>query len=301
MPKPRNCTKKTAICSGVKMAKILLTGASGFIGAHLHPALQAAGHEVVALAGRQALNLCDAAAVAALPACEVVVHLAGAGNPIDFDRNPAASWEVNVAGTLHLLNYARACQAQHFILASTYVYGPPERLPVAEDHPVRPPHAYPRSKYLCEQMLAQFVQDTGLRGTSLRMFNVYGPGQSAHMLIPTLLGQVFQPQMQLQNPVPRRDFVHVRDVVQAFVAACGRSGDLYATYNIGSGSSLSVAELVNLLLRLAGTQPTVTYSQQVRPGEVNEVVADIAKAARELGWQPTTALEQGLQELLCAS
>jgi GDP-4-dehydro-6-deoxy-D-mannose reductase len=293
--------KKTVTCSGGGMAKILLTGASGFIGTHLYPALQQAGHEVVALAGRQAVNLCDATAVAALPPCEVIVHLAGAGNPTDFDRDPATSWEVNVAGTLHLLNYARACQAQHFILASTYVYGAPEHLPVSEEHPVRPPHAYPRSKYLCEQMLAQFVKDAGLRGTSLRVFNVYGPGQSAHMLIPTLLRQVFQAQMQLQNPVPRRDFVHVHDVVQAFVAACARSGEAYATYNIGSGSSLSVAELVDLLLRLAGTQPTVTYSQQVRSGEVNEVVADIAKAARELGWHPSVALEQGLQELLCAS
>lgn len=283
------------------MAKVLLTGASGFIGTHLHPALQGAGHEVVALAGRQAVNLCDAAAVAGLPPCEVIIHLAGAGNPTDFDRDPATSWEINVAGTLHLLNYARACQAQHFVLASTYVYGAPEHLPVSEDHPVRPPHAYPRSKYVCEQMLAQFVKDAGLRGTSLRIFNVYGPGQSPHMLIPTLLQQLFKPQMQLQNPVPRRDFVHVHDVVQAFVAACERSGDVYEAYNIGSGSSLSVAELVALLLRLAGTHPEVSYSQQVRVGEVNEVVADIAKAARELGWHPTIALEQGLQELLCAS
>src|SRR5690606_35319579 len=155
-------------------------------------------------------------ALEVLPPVKTAIHLAGAGNPTDFDSDPDQSWRSKLTGTLHPVHWAQAREVEQFILASTYVYGAPQRLPVDEAHPVNPPHAYPRSKHLCEQMLQQFVQDAArqgktLRGTVLRIFNVYGPGQSEQMLIPTIISQLDKPMLQLRDPAPRRDFVHVQD------------------------------------------------------------------------------------------
>lgn len=285
-------------------AEFLITGANGFIGQHLQQALRSAEIDFVALAGRQQRDLTQPEALANLPPARVLVHLAGAGNPVDFDQDPATSWRINLSGTLNLLNRCRQLQVEHLILASTYVYGPPETLPVVETHPVRPLHAYPRSKYLCEQLVEQFVLDAAaqghaFRGTALRLFNVYGPGQSSHMLIPTIVKQLQQPVMSLRDPAPRRDFVHVDDVVQAILATAKLPRQSsFEAINIGSGQSYSVAELVALLSTLAGVHPQVKYLQQVRTGEVNEVRADCSKADQLLGWAPQKDFRTGLQDLL---
>lgn len=283
------------------MPEILLTGATGFIGRQLQQALQAAGHDLLALPGRQQLDLTRPESLQELPPARVVMHLAGAGNPTDFDRDPAASWQANLSATLNLLNACRQWQTEHFILASTYVYGPPDSLPVSEAHPVRPPHAYPRSKYLCEQLLQQFVADSGMRGTALRIFNVYGSGQTAHMLIPSIVQQLRQPTLTLRDPAPRRDFVHVSDVVRAFLLALQLPAEpVFEAINIASGQSVSVAELVQLLLDLSQSRSQVHYLQQVRRAEVSEVRADIGKAQRLLNWQPEVDFKAGLQALLAA-
>jgi len=303
--------KPIAIYLGVLRVKVeemkaeyLLTGANGFIGQHLLKALEALNQPLLILNGRRSLDLTQPEALEVLPPVKTVIHLAGAGNPTDFDSDPAQSWRSNLSGTLNLLNWAKTREVEEIILASTYVYGAPQHLPVAEDHPVNPPHAYPRSKYLCEQMLQQFVQDAArqgraLRGTVLRIFNVYGPGQSEQMLIPTIISQLGQPVLQLRDPAPRRDFVHVSDLVDAVLAALQRqAGEAFEVINIGSGQSLSVAELVTRLCSLAGVQPELNYAMQPRPGEVNDVVADIGKAGQMLGWQPQISLEDGLRDLL---
>lgn len=280
----------------------LLTGANGFIGQHLLPALQdlvGLDKSIFALHGRTHLDLTQAHSLNALPAVKTVIHLAGVASPVNFDRDPAQSWEINLTGTLNLLNWARRNQVEHFILASTYVYGPPQSLPVNELHPVCPPHAYPRSKYLCEQLLQQFVADTGMMGTILRIFNVYGAGQSESMLIPSIVGQLNQPVLRLLDPLPRRDFVYIRDVVHAFLNTLQRPLEKTCEiFNIGFGQSLSVADLVQLIMQLAQRFPQVEYAHQSRVGEVNDVVADITKAKQILNWSPQVSLKAGLQELL---
>jgi GDP-4-dehydro-6-deoxy-D-mannose reductase len=289
---------------------VLLTGSGGFIGRVLAPllapllTLDLADHLVdqggcLALAGRKELDLCDRDAVLSLPPVKQIVHLAGASTTFAFDADPEGAWRTNFLSTLNLLEYARRHNIQHFVLASTYVYGPPQYLPVDEKHPIQPHHAYQRSKYLCEQLAEQYARDCGFKLSILRLFNVYGPGQDPRMLLPTLLAQLPTGQIHLRDASPRRDFVAVADVAEAFrlVLQTGAEG----IFNLGSGHSLSVHELVSLVLRLYGHALPVSYSQSVRHHEVDDVVADTRRAQALLGWMPQISLESGLKELLCAS
>lgn len=281
------------------MKRILITGANGFIGKHLSQHLQnQPGLSLTLLKGRAELDLCDPSACSQIPMGDVCIHLAGAGNPIDFDQDPEQAWRSNLSGTLNLLQAIQAKGYQRFILASTYVYGAPDYLPVDEIHPVRPPHPYPRSKYLCEQMLEEFTRQGQLTGIALRLFNVYGPHQSDHMLIPTILQQLSGSEIRLRDALPKRDFVHISDVCAAFEKSITASIEGFDCLNIASGHSLSVAELVQAIQTAAKTQIPVSYSHQARPNEVNQVVGDIQHARELLHWQPKVSLKQGLGALI---
>lgn len=288
--------------------RVLITGAGGFIGQALQTALHQERKdrfEVLPIQGRsQGVDLSDKRCLAQLPACEAIVHLAGVTGLKAFDADPLGSWTSNLLSTLHILEHARRTQAQRLILTSSYVYGPPQYLPVDEAHPIAPHHAYQRSKYLSEQLAEQFARDGGAAVTVLRLFNVYGPGQSPGMLIPDLLAQINRPVIRLHDPRPRRDYIHVTDVTAAIRAALlAEPASIFSLYNIGSGSSVSVAELLELVMaKLAarGLAPEIAWSMTRRGAEVDEVRADIRKAGRELGWQPQISLAAGLEELLCA-
>lgn len=289
--------------------RVLITGAGGFIGRHLQTSLRENGKgrfESLPLQGRsQGLDLSDRRCLEQLPACEAIVHLAGVTGLKAFDADPVGSWTSNLLSTLHILEHARRTQARRLVLTSSYVYGPPQYLPVDEAHPIAPHHAYQRSKYLSEQLAEQFARDGGAPVTVLRLFNVYGPGQSQGLLIPDLLAQVNQPRIRLGDPRPRRDYIHVNDVAAAIGAALtAEQASAVSLYNIGSGTSVSVAELVEIArakLAARGITPEIEWSMTRRGAEVDEVRADIRKAGHELGWQPRISLEAGLEKLLCAS
>ncbi|MBF2053167.1 MAG: NAD(P)-dependent oxidoreductase [Candidatus Sericytochromatia bacterium] len=286
------------------LPRLLITGARGFLGSHLLQHLRQQSpplFDVHVHTGRQQSDLCQPEALDALPAVDMVVHLAGASGPWYFEQHAAQSWQQNLTATLNLLNWAAVNKVKHFVLASTYVYGTPRFLPVNEEHPVQPQHAYACSKYLCEQLLQQFVRDTGMRGTALRIFNVYGSGQGTHMLIPTILRQLTKSAMTLRDALPRRDFLHVDDLSRAFIASLQLpAASVFEAINLASGQSISVAELVDLITELAGVAPEICYLQQSRASEVLDVVGDISKARRLLQWRPRISMQQGLQDLVQA-
>lgn len=285
------------------MPRILITGASGFIGQHLIKHLEKQGYsDIRAIHGRKDLDLTQPEACQKLPDGDICIHLAGAGNPTDFDRDADMAWQSNVTGTLNLLQAIQNKGYQRFIFASTYVYGRPDYIPVDEEHSVRPPHPYPRSKYMGEQLLEEFTRRSSLSGIALRIFNVYGPGQTAHMLIPTIVHQLGGDQIQLRDAVPKRDFVHVQDVVRAFEKSIHAEIEGFQRFNIASGESISVADLVRKIQELAHDQTPINYSHKPRPNEVNDVVGNIELAKQVLHWEPQISLHQGLGDLLsCVS
>ncbi len=289
------------------MKPYLLTGASGFLGRHLHSKLPS--EQTLALAYQHpsqnsfCCDLSDRQAVLQLPAAETVIHLGGISGLPAFEADPGRGWAVNLSGTLNLLEHAKRSGARRFIFASTYVYGVPQYLPVDEAHPVVTAHAYHHSKRMAEQICEDYAQHTGLEIFILRTFNIYGPQQSKQMLIPTILEQLSQTQIVLRDPAPRRDFLHVTDWVQALLKILElpfRETTTPHYLNLGSGQTISVSALVDLIQAQAQTHLPVSYTHQLRGAEVSVVQADISKAKGLLNWQPEISLAEGLR-LLCVS
>lgn len=277
--------------------RVLVTGSGGFIGGAIARRLQAAGVEVLEAGRPSGIELSDWASVSGLPECDSVIHAAGRTYVPDSLVNPLPFYRDNVTTTLHLLELARRRHAV-FVLASSYVYGTPRYLPIDESHPVNASNPYMSSKLLAEQLCEAYHRDFGLPVVILRLFNVYGSGQRKAFLVPAIADGVRRGVLRLGDRSARRDFVHVDDAADAFIAALGVRGTGFDVFNIGSGASVSVEELVAMMQRLSGRTFEVEYGAQTRTSEITDVVADITSARQVLGWQPRIDLETGLRRVL---
>lgn len=276
------------------MTKALLTGASGFIGRRLAPHLLKTGYEVVAL-GSSDGDVADPEAWLRQPAADVVVHLAGRTFVPASWEDPQATVRTNLLGTMGALEYCRR-QGARMVFVSAYIYGSPDDLPIKEDAPLRPSNPYALSKKLAEDTCRFYAEQLGVPVTIIRPFNVYGPGQGDDFLIPSIIRQLHAGAISLKDLSPRRDYVYVDDVVEAIARAVERPA-AFETYNIGSGVSQSVAEVVEMIQRIWGVSVPVRSEEVRRPGEVMDTVADISRASRGLGWTPRFSLEAGLRQM----
>jgi GDP-4-dehydro-6-deoxy-D-mannose reductase len=274
---------------------VLITGAAGLIGQSLSRRLRGDGRNVVALT-RMHGDVADEALWERLPPARAVVHLAARSYVPDSWCEPAAFTATNVAGTQLALEWCRKHRAR-MVLASAYVYGIPERLPISESDRVQPNNPYALSKYLGEQCAEFAARIHNLDVTVLRLFNVFGAGQREDFLLPTLIRQLDGPDIRVTDLTPRRDYIYVDDVVDAIVQALdGPEG--YHCFNIGGGRSYSVAEIVEQLQSVAGTSLPVISSGKLRPHEIPDVWADITFARSVLGWKPVFSLAEGLRHML---
>jgi GDP-4-dehydro-6-deoxy-D-mannose reductase len=277
------------------MIDAIVTGAGGFIGQALCADLQARSWNVLPLTSANG----DVAATGTwvqLPPARVVFHLAGRSFvPDSWARGPDFV-SANVAGTEHALAYCRQHGAR-LVLASAYIYGIPQRLPIRESDPASPNNPYALTKRLAEQLCEFAAQYQGVVATALRIFNVFGPGQRAEFLIPKVLQQVQAGRaIRLLDLTPRRDYVYVSDVVDAFVKASGLSAGFRAI-NVGSGYSLSVGQIVDKIQVVTGTRLSVVSDMEERRQEIPDVVADISLAQQVLGWRPQLSFEAGIEQI----
>ena len=281
------------------MASILVTGSKGFIGSHLVPKLRAEGHDVIAVDQEHG----DAALPdtwASFPDAEIVVHLAALSFVPSSWEEPARFLGTNVQGTVGALEFCRKRNARLIVLSS-YLYGHPETLPVAETAPLTPTNPYALSKLLGEEVCRFYVAAFGVGVIILRPFNVYGPGQPEHFLLQTIIRQVLSGVLvQVKDLEPRRDYVYVGDLVRAIIAAVG-STIHSGVYNIGSGISHSVEDVIALVQSSLGTALPVSSERERRPDEIMDTVADISRARTELAWMPTYTFREGIRATLSAS
>jgi GDP-4-dehydro-6-deoxy-D-mannose reductase len=179
------------------------------------------------------------------------------------------------------------------------LYGLPDCLPVNEICIPKPNNPYALSKYLAEQMCEFYATHHGIHVTVIRPFNLFGPGQKEHFLIPHIVNQVMARRaIHVMDPEPRRDYIYIDDLVDALLRTMGRAGGGYNVFNIGSGSSLSVREMISVIQSVARTELSVVSSGEGRCNEIDDVYADIDKAQTELGWAPCLTFVQGIEKLM---
>lgn len=289
--------------------RALVTGGAGFIGSNLADALLERGDDVHVLDDLSKGKRDNVGAGATLHvadirepddvfdavAPEVVFHLAAQADVrVSVDR-PDHDADVNVLGTLRILEAARRHGAQ-VVFASTggAIYGECER-PAREDDPRRPLAPYGTSKLCGEEYLATWNRLHGTNHVSLRFGNVYGPRQEPHgeagvvAIFMGLLQDGGAPKIYGDGR-QTRDYVFVRDVVAALLAAVGRDGGVY---NVGTGAETSVVDLYDAIQRSTGIEREAEHVD-ARLGELQRSVLDPSAAARDLGWRPEASLDDGL-------
>lgn len=279
--------------------RVLVSGSGGFLGRRLVPLLAGAGADVLA-PPRDELDV----AVGRFPGgkVDVAVHLAARTFVPDSWRDPAEFHRVNAQGTVNMLDHCRRVGAA-LVHVSGYCYGHPDRLPTPESAPLRPGNPYAFSKAAAEAACRFYADCLGVPVTVLRPFNIYGPGQDGRFLIPTIVRQVTAPGAEpiaIEDAAPRRDYVHVDDVAAAIRSALAAPRP-WGVYNVASGVSHSVGEVVGLIQAAAGTRKPVVESGRRRRDELMNTSGDVGAIGRDLGWAPRIDLAAGLAGLVGAS
>lgn len=279
------------------MRRIAVTGSNGFIGKHLVSALQKDEQEVVEISRSKGLNICEWDTVKDLPECEVLVHLAAKTFVPDSFDNPREFYTANTQATINALELARMWNAR-VIYMSSYFYGPPLYLPVDEKHPLHPHNPYAQTKLLSEQLCEGYHRDFGIPVVAFRLFNIYGPGQEGNFLIPTIINQLKSGSVTLKDSRPKRDYIHVYDVVKAVQLAIEKSLPGFEVFNLATGTSYSVEEVINTLLEITNNGFSVTYTNEYRKGEVLDSVGSISKLKALCDFDTTINLKEGLETVL---
>ena len=286
--------------------RVLVTGASGFVGGHLVDHLTAVGDEVV----ESEAEITEPEALAADfegVSPDAVYHLAAQADVKASFAEPAATVRVNVEGTLNVLEAARRAGARRvLVVSSADVYGrvDPSALPVGETVPMRPVTPYGASKAAAEMICVQAGLGHGLEVVRARAFNHLGPGQSDRFVASALASRIAANEhsgsdvVSVGNLGPRRDFTDVRDVVRAYrlLVERGAAGE---AYNVCRGVAIGISDLAEALLARARRPMRLEADERLlRPVDVAEVRGDPAKLHNATGWRPEVPLEQTLDDLL---
>lgn len=275
--------------------RILITGSSGFIGSNLKRELLKKGYDIIEF------NDTDGDIAEDLPDyrdISHVFHLAGKTFIPDSWKYPKEFMRVNAGGTEKVLEL---CKKNHSGLTyiSSYVYGIPGTLPIDENHPVSATNPYAESKIRAEELCFEYARMELFPIKIIRPFNVYGKKQLSHFLIPAIISQVLDnslAEVRLQDLSPRRDYVYMDDFIRALILLFEKGSP--GIYNIGSGYSLSVKEIVETILKISGISKKTVSTGEIRKNEIPDVVADISKIKAETGWHPEVTFEEGVRRIV---
>ena len=276
--------------------RVVVTGATGFVGRHLVQRLQAKGINVLELSRAHGFDICRDEI--RLDGVDHVLHLAGATGVPKSWHKPLEFFETNALGTVRVLDCCRHAQCGVTYL-SAYIYGVPQYLPIAEDHPVSSNNPYAFSKRIGEEACSFFAQNYGVSCVTLRLFNTFGPGQSLDFIVPFIVAQVLDQRrkmIEVQDLGPQRDYVYIDDAVEAILAASDAPRG--SVFNIGSGRAYSVEDIIRTATAVAGVEKPYRAVGQRRRNEIDCVVADTTALRNAVGWTPRVSLEVGLHKLI---
>ena len=304
--------------------KILITGATGFIGSHMTELCVEQGFKVVAFDRYNTNNhwgwleesrykddmevilgdIRDYDSVyKAMEGCDVVFHLAALiGIPYSY-TSPLAYIRTNIDGTYNVLEVSKNLDLEQVLVTSTSeTYGTAQYTPIDEKHPLVGQSPYAASKIAADQLAVSYYRSFDLPVKIVRPFNTYGPRQSARAVIPTIISQILNGKnsIKLGNLTPTRDLTYVADTCNAFIDIY-KSDSLFGDTNIGMNSEISIGDLAELISRIMDSNINILSSERrARPGksEVERLVCDNSKLLKHTSWKPKFSLEDGISEVI---
>lgn len=303
--------------SNTMSKKCIVTGAAGFIGSHLSEALVDAGHTVFGVDNLSTGRIENIAHlnpsrfffvnsdILLTQTLEMeidwVFHLAARADVVPSIEEPMLYHDVNVTGTILTLELARKLKAKKFVYAaSSSCYGDQPPLPTRESARVNPKYPYALTKYLGEEYVRHWGKVYGLPTTSLRLFNVYGPRSRTSGAYGAVMG-VFLSQIANKKPLTivgsgeqKRDFTHVKDVVNAFLRAAHSNET--GIFNVGTGEAQSINYLANLFGRYEGVPNDIVYIPD-RPGEPRITLSDTSLIKEKLSWKAMIPFHEGAKAM----
>ncbi|GGE24434.1 GDP-6-deoxy-D-lyxo-4-hexulose reductase [Aureimonas endophytica] len=295
--------------------RIAITGYGGFVGSWLSRAIEEGGRDVaLPILSRGSGDLRDPQAVAAAIRAarpDVVVHLAAIAAPLQARENPREAWDVNVLGTLNLATAVRelAPQARFLYIGSSEAYGGSFATlpaPLSEDAPFDPRNTYGATKAAADLMIGEMAHN-GLRALRLRPFNHTGPGQAADYVVGSFARQIAliekgaqPPRIQVGNLEAERDFLDVRDVVRAYLAAAGDDVEADGSaLNIASGCPVRIDRILGQLLDFASVPIEIEIDPaRYRPNDIPIASGNPERARQRLGWKLEIDLATTLRDTL---
>ncbi|GBC69608.1 dTDP-glucose 4,6-dehydratase [archaeon HR01] len=300
--------------------RVVVTGGAGFIGSRLVARLAELGDEVTVIddlsKGRienlkklldshhvrlHILDITEREKISErLDDSEALVHLAAISSVTEAETQPARAFRVNVMGTEFILESCIRKKVRKAIFASSAaVFGDGGR-PFTEKDPPNPQNVYGATKVLGERLFESYAYRHGLHSVVLRIFNVYGGGMAGQGVVDRFITACLsgKPLEIYGDGLQMRDFIHVDDVVEAFIKSLDfEPSENFARFNIGSGQPLTIAELAGMILRMFGASDHMLIHREARPGDIRFSVADISQARTVLGFEPRIRVKDWVKKV----
>jgi nucleoside-diphosphate-sugar epimerase len=279
------------------MNRVLITGVDGFIGSHLANYLDDKSDVLVARRSDGDIRLGET--WNSFPKVDTVIHLAEKNSVLESWTCPGSYISSNINSITNALEFCKKNNCG-IIYLSSYLYGNCGELPINESYPVHASNPYAFSKILTEKVCNFYFNHYHVPVTIIRPFNVYGNGQSENFLIPSLITKILDDNHQeivVEDLAPRRDYIYIDDLIE-LISLCMSGTNGFHLYNAGSGKSYSVLEVINIIQEILNIDKKIITKNNKRPNEINNCVADISLANKDLAWTPRWDLHHGLSQII---
>ena len=226
-----------------------------------------------------------------------IIHMAAHSDVTYCNLNPTKCYELNVKSTQKMLEIARKNDSNFIFLSSSHVYGNPIKQPIVEDSVCNPSTHYASSKKMSEILCETYAKTYGLDIQVARLFSVYGPKSPKSNLIFNIIDQIINgSKIILGNTYPKRDFIFISDVIMGLTKILNSKKKGFQVYNLGSGKSVSVENIVKNCLTISNKKlKTISSKEKRRKNEIINIQANISKMEKEFNWKPEISLKKGLE------
>ena len=272
------------------MAKIFVTGSSGFIGTQLIKKLK--NFEVITDSiNSKKIDLKKMDELIQIESSDIVIHLAA---KTQKGRSWNEYFDNNVIGTQNILEYCIQKKVKKIIFLSSYVYGNPKYLPIDENHPISPHNDYTKSKFIAEQLCKKYAKEFNLNVVILRPFNIFGETLDEGFLISNLINSLNNNKIvTITNEFSKRDFLFIQDLIDLILKIIEYDFK-FEIFNVGSGKSYSFKQIVEKIEKISNKKLKLEFKYD-EENCIKDIIADISKVSDKIGWKPNISFDDGIQ------